>query len=409
MKLIRINGNWTLADYESAISDPDIGKKTVLIPNKIRESGALGRSLQLAQFLLTWSRKNNHPIIHSYLADDDKDSIESFSKKTHSLAAAYFADLVISEKGKGRDIRYDILKSASPRIKAMSTGDLDSLRYGTKFDFIFVEGAKSEFHGAFYQRTPTLLEKEDGELHKKCVRSVKECNQMLRLWFKKLTIPKTIIERLVQPLTSQGEDTSIGRALIEAFENSCEHAYRDPSGSSYKRNMRCITVSKVQSIWKKTLEEFETSAIGSQIISKEYFSSLSEKLSSRTRDDGKTRQTLSFLEISIFDSGSGFSATMQKALGNENTNNLTIDIERVIKCFKKSGTSKQHNTVAGKGLYRILHSVYELRGFLRVRTSTAEAFFATVPRLSPDSDPAKYVHGGLTQVEGTLITIGIPL
>jgi hypothetical protein len=78
----------------------------------------------------------------------------------------------------------------------------------------------------------------------------------------------------------------------------------------------------------------------------------------------------------------------------------------VAKCFRKHQSAKG-SLQFGRGLGNVIELVNELEGFLRVRTSSAEAFYTA--GMKPDMDPEDFVAGNLPKVEGTVVTIGIPI
>lgn len=400
MSELIIKKDSTLADFEEYLGITDLKDRTLIVPNNIKEGGSMGHSLQYCQFLLTWARAKENPVAYSFLIGDDTDKIESFAKKPHGLAAAYFSNKIISDRGKGEDIKHQILSAAAPRIKAMHNGNIDEIRYGPRLDFVFIEGAEHQFHGALYSRVPNAYELEDGETHKDCVRKTKECNDSLFNWLTKLGVAKDIQGKLLKQkdLSNENnqEDGTLGRVLCEAFENTCQHAFRHPDGAHLKKNMRCVSIVKNTTIGRDRIAKIDVSSQKARKPAKDYFEHLASKFTTNER------KTIEMLEFSIFDSGSGFASSAKLK------DNTSDDLKLVMQCFDRDISSKPHES-AGKGLYRILSAVHHLGGFLRLRTSSAEAFFASTAEFDPSMEPEKFVHGGLSHIEGTLITIGIPL
>ena len=61
------------------------------------------------------------------------------------------------------------------------------------------------------------------------------------------------------------------------------------------------------------------------------------------------------------------------------------------------------------GSGRVLGYIHEGKGFVRVRTSTTEAFFSSNMTESRDKELVPTVAGNLPLVTGTALTVGIPL
>ena len=108
------------------------------------------------------------------------------------------------------------------------------------------------------------------------------------------------------------------------------------------------------------------------------------------------------LEISVLDTGPGFVATIaphvDAKLGNS---------DRVAQCFLDH-TSSKRGPNSGLGLGRVLSHVGDLDGFLRVRTSTTEAFFSSLSD-TRSAQPVPHVVGNLANATGTALTMAIPL
>lgn len=407
MAELLIKKGLSLADIESHLSLPDLGLRQLVIPHDLSEGGALGRSMQFAQFLLTWSRRGQNSTLYTYLEEDHPGAYQKFISRAYGLAAAFYADQVLSNRGKGADIRRSLLESAKPRIEAMHQADLSQTAYsGSVIEFIFIEGAKRHYHGALYRRAPTASDLADTELHKRCIRRAWECNRMLNEWLKHLGIRKDVIRDLLGEYSSTGitiqksndsEDGTLGRVLSEAFENTCLHAFRNVDGSKFKRNFRCVKLAKHNTVGREHIKNFELSSIGAVKDSEIYFNTLADK------DRGYGRKNIEFLEFSILDSGPGFAASIRNAVGG-----IGNDLEAVARCFE-SNVSSQIQISAGKGLYRILFAIHKLDGFLRLRTDTVEAFYCGSKDFDPDMSAAEFIHGNLPQVEGALITVGIPV
>ena len=391
MDSLLIERSSNLADFEDLLKSRDFGSKPLLLPNSIKEAGSLGCSLGLTQLLLTWIRKSKNPTIYTFLEESNSEKQAKFVGRVHGLAAAYFADSVKAEKGEGGELRRKLLEAASPRIRAMNRGDLGGSGKGTEIELIFIEGARHDFHGSLYSKAPTPSEIADSEKHGHLIRPRVELNRYLERCFKHLEIESKLRAQL------DADDLPFGSFLAEAFRNTAEHAYNEPAGGRLRRNLRCVRIARTQTT-RERIGSFEVAAPSAGKTAARYFAELAE------RSSKFDRKNIDILEISIFDSGRGFSQTMNASSnGKDQSEDQLVNL-----CFEKHRSSKlQRNS--GIGIFRMLNAVHALGGFIRIRTSTAEAFYGASKDFSPDMPPAEYVHGGLSKVEGTLITLGVPV
>ena len=130
-----------------------------------------------------------------------------------------------------------------------------------------------------------------------------------------------------------------------------------------------------------------------------------------------------FLEISVFDSGSGLAQTWLARHGElangiiEDQLPLDQEYRAVLKCLSKGGTTSGAET-RGFGLFRITNAVKRCGGFIRIRTgrlSRVKAFNEIQEGFDDDDlifDDAILGGGPKTAQswsDGTTITIMVPL
>jgi hypothetical protein len=393
MPELLIKKSTTIAGFEELLATPRLGEHTLVVPNSISHAGAMGCAMAFTQFLLTWSRSSSNREIRTFLSPSDDDGHARFVQRIHGFAAAYYGRSLAAEGDSGEDIRRPLMRAARNRILAMHRADLGTTSRGSEIEMIFVSGAKHEFHGSLYSKAPNSAELADPESHGRLVRNKNDLNRFLENCFRALNVNTS--EVLKRHLLRT--DLPFGSLLAEAFRNTAEHACSDPRGSKLEKNMRCVRVSRTQ-IARDWIESFNVGAPGARSSAEQYFTALAARYGARSSNN------VDVVEISIFDSGKGFSRTMgaSKALGDES------DLELVRKCFLKHQSAKSQST-SGVGMYRILSAVSALGGFMRVRTSTAEAFYGGAENDTVAADPSSFVHGGMAPVEGTLITVGIPI
>jgi hypothetical protein len=388
---ILINKETTIRDLEALMGTSDLGFRDLILPNSLTEESSLGISLAFTQFLLTWARRCDVPVAKTFLpAGEENSKYTRFVQRAHGFAAAYYAKRILAHNSPDHNLRRSLLLAAKPRFEAMYQGELNGTCRPLEIELIFIENSEIEFHGALYSKAPMPSELADRESHGRLVRSKRDLNRLLERAFAQLGVKDQFKKQLLRV------DLPFGSMLTEAFKNTAEHGYLQPDGTRLKKNLRCVRIARSQT-GKNWLKSFSVSSEKSSRVAKSYFGKLAS-------EGDKARANAQMLEISIFDSGSGFSATM----GNSRTSDQLSDQALVELCVEKHKSSKPQEN-AGAGIHRILSAVDALGGFLRIRTSSAEAFYAASEGFTPEMPPATFVHGGLASVEGTLITVGIPI
>jgi len=378
-------------DFEALLRSPDLGQTSLLLPHSLNEEASLGISLAFTQFLLTWSRQCETPIVRSFLRLGDETKFERFVQRVGGFAAAYYSKRVLPFDNNELNLRRALLLAAKPRFEAMYRGNLTRTCRHSEIEFIFLEDAELEFHGAMYSKAPSPVEIADREAHGRLIRSKRELNRFLERAFTVLEVHEKFRKQLMRV------DLPFGSLLAEAFKNTAEHGYLQAGGERLSRNMRCVRVARSQTR-REWMEKFSVASERSQEAASAYFRGLASNYGERHLAN------VQMLEISVYDSGPGFSATIRNSRGGQEISDLAL----VGLCVEKHRSSKPQET-AGIGLYRMLSAVDALGGFLRIRTSSAEAFYATTEGFAPDMPPGEFVHGGLADAQGTLITVGIPI
>lgn len=391
MPELLIKKTTTPADFEEMLAIPNLGAHTLVVPNSISYAGALGCSMAFTQFLLTWARGSPNRQIRTFLRVADEEAHAKFVQRAHGLAAAYFGRLLVAADEPGQDLRGKLLHAARDRILAMHRSDLAATSRGSEIEMVFIGGAKHEFHGSLYSKAPNSAELAEAEAHGRLIRTKNELNLFLEDCFRFLNSHEVLKRHLLRT------DLPFGSLLAEAFRNTAEHAYVETDGSKLDLNMRCVRVSRAQ-VDRDWIESFNVSAPESRLSARRYFAGLASSLGMRS---GKN---VDLVELSIFDSGRGYSHT----IGASGESGPLSDVDLVRQCFLKHRSAKPQST-SGVGIFRMLSAVGALGGFMRVRTSTAEAFYAGTEGKVETAKPCDFVHGGLPSVEGTLITVGIPV
>lgn len=400
-----------MAEFEQHLQHSDLSHQSLALPVSIRGGGSLGRSVGLAQLVATWATRSDSPRVRMHIGSPGPETYPDVVAQLHGFAAAYFSDRVVPRDLDG-NIRMDLLRSCGPRIAAMSKGDLRQTAKGRKVEFILAHGARNQFHHLLYKRVPTRADLLDRQRHGQLVADPREMANLLRRCVHQFRITRTSqFKSLTSKLNSS--NNPLGQVLHEAFRNTAEHAYLDIRGMVPTRCLRSITISN-NPIER---EDFEPSIVLGTLHprSHSYFERLKNaslpvedagQLKSSSSRRPPHRKHIDVLEISVLDSGPGFARTISRA--SAAASRPSDDHNLVADCFRKHMTAKS-GQASGIGLGLILEFIHELRGFMRVRTSTTEAFFAGGPDYDPTMEPRDFIQSGLAEVQGTSIVFGIPL
>ena len=369
------------------------GNAALKIPRSISHAGALGRSVSFAQLIATWASTSSERRILTSLPADGRDDLDKLVSRLHGLSAAYYADRITAEDGK-TDLRQLLLEAARPRILAMGNRNYAHVARGPLAEFVFVRGARHEFHSVAYQHEPTRDDLMDPQRHGGLIVPASEMNALVLDVLQARR--KDDIER-IRPLLVDKRGP-LGYLLHETFRNTAEHAYLDLDGRIPRKGLRCILIAarltQPDELYPRALVSAKHPHID------QYF----ELLRGRARRDACSdgRSLVHVLEISVLDTGPGFVATIAR---HPDAN--AKDSDRVAQCFLDHVSSKRGPN-SGLGLGRVLSLVRKLDGFLRVRTSTTEAFFSSLSD-TRGSQPAPHVVGNLVKATGTALTIAVPL
>ena len=388
---LSVRKNDGVPEFDRHILDAQQGNVTLELPPSIKYAGALGRSVAFAQFVATWAATGATLRIETKLSNSLSDDYERFVSRLHGFTAAYYAEKIMADDGK-TNLRSELLKAAKPRISAMSERRFAAAAKGPMTEFVFVNHARNQFHSAVYRRAPTMADLMDPQRHGELIVSPREMNALVRNALCARHLARSDFKRLTPLLDRQ--ELPLGRLLHETFRNTAEHAYLDMYGRIPTKGLRCILIG-ARSTQADALKPRALVSADHPHLDR-YFQDL------RDRAGQGRRSLVHILEISVFDTGPGFAATIGSAVDGN-----VSDAERVAKCFRDHVSSKPGSN-SGLGLGRVLSCVDSLGGFLRIRTSTTEAFFSS--RFQPsESPPIPNVAKDLPNATGTVLTIAVPL
>ena len=363
---------------------------TLKVPPTISHEGSLGRSVAFAQLVATWATTCAERHVDVKLDTSDPRGLERFVSRLHGLAAAYYAAR-ITASGAETNLRRELLEAAKPRIKAMSERKFALAARGLMAEFVFVHRAHRQFHSAAYRQEPSFADLMDPQRHGNLIVPPREMNALIRNVLTALRLSPSHFRR-ISPLLDN-PDIPLGHLLHEVFRNTAEHAYlvnrRIPA-----KGIRCILIAVRANPSDALRSDALVSASHPHVI--DYFRGLQD------RAGRKRRSLVHVLELSVFDTGPGFAATMDPVVPPDRA-----DVDRVAQCFRDHVSSKPGPN-SGLGLGRLLSHVKSLGGYVRIRTSTTEAFFSSHDERH-GGQLLPHVAGSLPKTIGTALTVAIPL
>ena len=361
---------------------------SISMPRSLSYAGGLGRSLALAQLIATWADRSLKPNLFTTLDFSTRGDHEKFVSYLHGFAAAYFAMRVFAVDGI-TDIRPALMRAADLRLKAMSEREWGSTSRGPLAELVLVHHGWNEFSSAVYSRNPTLMERMNRDHHGELIVPEEEMHALITTVVKAFNISQSELRLLVPFL--KHKDHPLGRVLYESFRNTAEHAYLNVNGQIAERGLRSILIG---------FRSMPSAQLSPTLLVSGEHPKLSDYFKSIGRSSDSSNRQINVLELSVFDTGPGYADTLDMADVSE--------AERVSRCFVDHVSSKAGPN-SGLGLGNLLEVLTSHEGFLRVRTSTTEAFFSKMVNDVVDSQLIPHVVGNLPSLTGTALTIGIPL
>ncbi len=392
--MINVSSEITTSKVEELLSEvsQSSAKKYVdlKLPINLKATG-FGAFAALIQLLITWRRLENcgKLIIGSKEISDDE--IEDISRNYYGLIASVISwDQGITNFN-GVDIKATVRKYNAATMTPLLQSNFGAASRGDSILFPFFDHLDIK-NGLL----PIVYNK--GEL-----RPLEEFENLSDALIDIATKNNKAIKEEFQTL--EQELTGI---LFESFDNTNKWARHSFTGKILNPSVRGI-YSRFYKLERKNIPAY-TNSNG---LAK-YFSDISLRNPSEYR-------FITFLEVSIFDSGSGlaqrFSGKSLEAMS------LAEEFQFLIDCLKKHNTSHKEVGIAGGrgiGLFTIMDLLNKKGGYLKIRSGRMSLYrdFLRVPFYSSPSNPPNYALLDIdsdgsnptlrAKAEGTLITIIIP-
>ena len=341
---------------------------------------SFGAEISWVQFLLTWAKKYKTCRLSTF-AEEPKDlQIEKFTKQLIGIVASLCASEVRSHTN--NSLLTDYYKGlAIERLDKLQEQRPNDHTKGQKIDVIAYDDLGRDTPKSLYPR------QIDGH------RELGDRPYYVR------AAPRLIkaILPLEKGITSDPDtDKAVGNLLYETFRNTEDHAKRDIIGNSFQHSYRIMQASFTTGIQEKLIEATQGVDPLQQYIRK-----------FRTTN-GKSQ--LTFLSLSVLDSGPGFAQTLTmtplEKLG------ISEELQATLRCF--TAATRRNRPEYGKGLELVRAFLRKKRGFLRLRTGRVSLYYDGVLDTNLN-EPIPLKLWALTEqpqgtpVEGSLVSMHIPV
>jgi hypothetical protein len=351
---------------------------------------AFGLEAALIQFIATWQRANSKgKVIFDCEPVDYADLVRRACLHPSNVAACYFGEVFANFS----DDSFSYSRSAAlnliePILNAMYREDFGANDAASDVALLCYRNHPKEYLPSFYELPA------QGN-----VRSKDQFQDLVQKILRTKAIScshKSSLETLA---------SSLGPLLHELIKNTDEHSLTDEDGNFYQKGVRGLII--------------KFAALNRSDLLSGYAGNnprLTTYLNGRLGAVGRDTPQLTFLEVSVIDTGPGLARRwLSKKLSRpvRDLADISIDEERdaVVDCFKKYMTTKPSES-SGMGLTAVLDHLQRLKGFLRLRTGRLSLFQAldrekSTPKFSPlDWDKNLRM---LPEATGTAFTICFPI
>ncbi len=349
------------------------------IPSNVSHSFAGGEA-SFAQALCTWAKLQTTRKLITFAKGPEDPQIKKVAQLFYGLVAALDADSITDNQGDSviASIRIEALK----RLKALQAPNPFEQSSGNQFQILCAD------HLGYSHPELLYTINSDGQRR---MRSRKEFQYIAKQIFRYL-VQSRFEESWHREIT-----VSLGTMLYEIFKNTEDHGMRDANRNRIMHSMRGVH-ARFHAVAPSNLEKI---AQGYEPF---------QKYASGLQPDPSHKQ-ITFMEITVFDSGLGFAPTWLKQ--PLDTILPSQELAAVRECFDLGKSSKQHDGY-GQGLPQVIRALRQSKGFFRLRTGRLSLYSNfSLPRDSDEglnlelwSRNGSYV---LAPVAGALITLIIPL
>ena len=351
----------------------------LVAPTNFRHS-SFGAEISWVQFILTWAHRYKNCRLSTY-AEDPKDlQIEKFTKQLIGIVASLCASeirshrnsTVLTDSYKGHAIdRLDMLQEPRP----------NEYTKGQKIVVIANDDRGRDTPASLYPRL------QDGR------RKIGSLTYFVRAASRLI---KAILPNETGITSDPDTDLAVGNLLYETYRNTEDHAKYDIIGNHIQHSYRIMQASYTGGTKEKLIEATDG------------IEPLQQYINRFQTTNGRSQ--LTFLSLSVLDSGPGFAQSFTLVPLEELEFNHEMAV--TLKCF--TSATRRNRSEYGKGLQLVRAYLRKRRGFLRLRTGRVSLYYdGNTDTNSEDLMPfTSWVENGQQQaapVEGSLVTMHLPV
>jgi hypothetical protein len=361
------------------------------LPTNVKFVG-FGALLSLFQLMITWRRLKNCGRLIIGNTEVNEDDLQEFTKKYYGFIASVLAWEVGVINFNGVDLKASIRAHNSRLMKLYQSSNFDDVARGDSILFPCFDHIESSLG-----LLPSLY--YDGSLRDETnFATISEA--LIDITFKNNQSIKNYFIEISSHLNS---------ILYELFDNTNKWAKHSFTGKTLKPSVRGIYGRLYKIEWNSI-----SGYANSEGLIK-YFDSIRKIM------NPFDSRFMTFLEISVYDSGPGFAQKYSKKPLDEMS--LSEEYNYVIECLRKHNTSHTEIGIAqhtGLGLFTIMDLLSSNFGYLSIRTGRLNLYrdFLGIPFENQKSKLYNYAlldtksSSGVIEyhprVDGTFVTLIIP-
>jgi len=349
----------------------------VVIPQSIAFGGGLGGEALLIQFLCTWARNTENPKLFTYITVDKfNEGFDRLTDKMSGLVAMLMADSIYLKNSESCISKKEAFSSTEIKMSKLRTHAFLDVFKGQR---VFFPSLKPSKNGGFI---PPLY-------NGKVVSEHGKFKYLLYTFFEKF---------YKQSLLHEDNKflINLGNVAHQLFLNTHDHARLDHEGNLFLKDARGLLFNK-QLFERKDLNDI----LGDSDESNKYLNSLFKRINGTK---------LSFIEISVIDSGEGLTNNWMSKKYNKNINDINEndEVDSIIECFEKHKTTKSTKS-SGVGLSTIIESLKNLSGMFRLRTGKTITNWYSDITINNEQITEKNISLCKTKIVGTSFTVLVPV
>lgn len=355
--------------FKKALENP--GALIRMSSKGLKLSGSLGLESQVIQLLASWFRsENSSKTIQTYLSDVEDPQLSELCQSLLGMAYLTLCDNILLSDG----------KTLLPKSKAFLPA-IDSIEKLQKLNF------KDAFKGRklFF---PCLKPSKSNGL----IEPLYQAGEISKRGEFKFILQEalgSLLGHRQRKIINANLFINLGNCVYELFKNTHDHSLRDEKGNPYSNSVRGINLN-ISLLEKNQL----LLLLGEK--EKLYVDSLYNE-----------SPKVTFLELSVIDTGIGYAKSWIRNTNKTSTNISTNEeIDAILSCFKKHNTTRNRSS-AGSGLSNVLDSLSSLNAGFTLKTGhTTLSSFTRDGAVKIDRDSVRLEDYELV---GTSFTILVPL